>query len=212
MAYGLTPDYGPMIDGEQVESAALETLKLWLPSYVAAKERAMGLAPRTLPLVADAGWAVSTDIDRWPGPVLPSVLLASTGLADKPSRDGKGMYRARFTLGVAVVVSARDARAANRLAKAYTAVLRTCLLQQSTLGGLASGVEWEDEQYDALPSRKSDSLASGQVVLTVEVEDMGTARSGPRGTPPDDPYSGPPAPAPEVQSATATVTPRAIGQ
>lgn len=207
MEYGLAPDVGPMVHAAQVEEAARSTLQAWIPTYLASMERQLGLAPRTLP--PPRSWVVSTEVDRWPEEALPSVLLLSTGLAEEPARDGQGRYRARFALGVAVVVSASDEKATDELAKIYTAAIRTCLLQQHSLGGLALGVDWEDERYDVLPGRSRGPLAAGQVVLSVDVEDVVAARSGPRGTPPDDPYVEPPS-APEVTGATATVVPRPL--
>ena len=204
MAYGLTPDFGPMVHASKVEAAARDTLKLWTPTYVAEMERQLGLAPRTLPLIRS--WITTTDVDQWAEEALPSCLLLSTGLAETPVKDGRGSYRARFALGLALVVPPlTDDAATDELAKVYTAVLRTVLLQQRSLGGFAAGVDWEDERYDVLPTAQR-SLAAGQVVFTVSVDAVVAARTGPRGTPPEDPY-GPPPPAPEVTSATATVAP-----
>lgn len=202
MAYGLTPDIGPMVHAAEVEKAARDTLQTWAPTYAAAMERELGLAPRTLPPIRS--WITSTDVENWAEEALPSALLLSTGLAGPPERDGKGTFRAQWSLGLAIVVPpAGTPKDTDELAKVYTAVLRTCLLQQHSLGGFAAGVDWEDERYDVLPTTSSP-LAAGQVVFTVSVDNVVTSRQGPRGTPPEDPYTVP-APAPEVTSATATV-------
>lgn len=197
-------EFGPMIHAAQVERAARETLQEYLPWYLAAMERDLGLAPRTLPNVRS--WIVSSDVDRWQEEALPSVLLLSTGLAEAPRRDGKGSYSARFALGVAIVATAPKADKADELAKILTAVVRTILVQQGSLGGFAAATDWEDERYDVLPNR-SRSLAAGQIVTSVQVDDVAAVRSGPRGTPPEDPYGTPSGPRPIVQDATATVTP-----
>lgn len=171
--------FGPLVTGSQVEAAALNTLKLWAPEYLAWVARETGRDPDSLTL--PRSWVTSVDTDRWPEEQLPSVMLISTGLTGEPSRDGKGRYTAHFAIGLAVVVSARDRATTDELAKLYTAALRAILLQHQSLGGLAQAVEWVDERYDALPDGKSRrQLAAGQVVFRVQVSNVISGKTGPR--------------------------------
>ena len=201
--------FGPLVTGADVERAALDTLKLWTPEYLAWVERKTGRTPRSLP--APRSWVTASSAERWVEEQLPSVLLLSTGLAEPPRPDGRGIYTATFALGLAVVVSARDAEAVNELAKLYTATYRKLLLDRSSLGGLADGVEWVDERYDALPGdpKRRRQLASGQVVFRVEVPNVVSAGAGPA-TPRTDPYPTPYPDAPQVATADVRVQPEAI--
>ena len=203
--------FGPIVTGADVERAALDTLKLWTPEYLAWVERATGREVGSLP--RPRSWVASISIDRWPEEQLPSVLLLSTGLAEEPARDGRGVYRAKFALGLAVVVSARDRRETDDLAKLYTAALRAALLHNQTLGGLAEAVEWVDERYDALPGdrQRRRQLAAGQAVFRVEVHDVVAVKAGPS-APRQDPY--PPYPDPPLATDVCSVvrpTPLTVG-
>lgn len=179
--------FGPLVTGASVERWAMDTLKLWTPEYLAWIERTTGRVPRSLPV--PRSWVHATGADRWAEESLPSVLLVSTGLADPPMREGKGSYRAKYDLGVAVVVSAKDQAQTDELAKLYTTAFRLILLQHPSLGGHAAAVEWVDERYDALPgSDRRRTLSSGSLVFRVEVRDVAASRGGPM-VPRDDPYS-----------------------
>jgi hypothetical protein len=188
--------FGPWLDGTDVERAALETLQLWTPEYLAWAERATGRTARSLP--EPRSWVTSSDIERWPEETPPTVLVLSTGLAEPPARDGQGLYRATFDLGVAVVVSARTRRETEALAKVYTAALRNALLQHATLGGFAAGIEWVDEEYGVLSGQNRRQLAGGQATFRVDVRDAVASRSGPI-APRPDPYE----PAPDDPTATS---------
>lgn len=201
--------FGNLVTGTDVEAAALSTLKLWAPAYMAWAERSTDRAPGSLP--APRSWVTASGVERWPEEQLPSVLLVSTGLAEPPSLDGSGSYRGTFALGLAVVVAARDRADADALAKLYVATLGAILLHKPSLGGLAAGVEWTDEKYDALPGdpAKRRQLAAGQAVYTVDVRDIRSGRGAGPLTPPDDPQA--PAPDdPTVTSAELEIDPRGV--
>lgn len=169
--------FGPLVTGTEVESAARETLQTWMPDYLAWLERKYDRAEGSL--IAPRSWVSSGDIDRWPEEQLPTILLLSTGVSEEPDRDGSNIYRAKFAMGLAVVVSARDREGTDELAKLYTAACRAILLHHPSLGGLATAVEWVDERYDMLPSRNRRQLAAGQVVFRVAVSNVAKAKVGP---------------------------------
>lgn len=169
--------FGELVTGLDVEEAARSTLALWMPDYLGWLERKYEKA--TGSLMQPRSWVSSGDVDRWPEEQFPSVLLLNTGLSGEPDKDGSGVYRARFALGIAVIVSARDRRVTDELAKLYIAAIRKILLDHPSLGGFARAVEWVDERYDILPSRNRRQLAAGQVVFRVEVGNVATAKMGP---------------------------------
>lgn len=197
------PAFGPFLTGADVERAALATLKLWEPEYLAWAERETGREPRSLPRVRS--WVTSTGIDRWPEQQLPSVLLLSTGIADEPARDGRGSYRAKFSLGLAVVVSARDRAATEELARVYAATFRNLLLKQRLGQDFpCEAMEWAAESWDAIPDPKRQ-LAAGQLVLRADVRDVSTARAPRLLVPREDPYESPYPDGPTVATAGADV-------
>lgn len=200
--------FGPNLLPDAVEQAVIDTGRLWLPEYLAWTERRLGLAPHTLPAVES--WVPTADLTRWPEEQLPSVLVMNTGLAEPPVRHGRD-YTAKFAVGLAVVVSAKDSDSTERLAKHYTALLRAIMLHHPDLGGIADAVEWLDEGYDALPSgTRRRALAAGQCVFRVEVPEVVSMFAGIRSEPRDDPYAGPPPDDPTVAKTTVTVSPERL--
>lgn len=176
---------GPLVNGRDVELAALAVLKRWAGTYLAEAERQTGRTAGSLPRIR--GWCTAADFEKWPEDQLPCVLLVSPGLAEEPLADGRGHYRAKFSLGVAVIVSTAYMDATAELAKLYTACCRAVILQHQSLEGFAAGVEWVDESYADLESIDTRSLGAGQAVFAVEVDGIARRWNGPKtpGEPPD---------------------------
>jgi hypothetical protein len=156
---------GTIVTGRDVELAVLRFLKRWAGAYLAECERQRGFAPGALPRIRT--WTIANEFETWPEDQLPCLLLVSPGLAEAPMPDGAGVYRAKFTLGLAVIVSARTGDETAALAKLYCAAMRAAILQHQSLEGFATGVEWIDENYDArrslrLKSRALPDVGTGQ--------------------------------------------------
>lgn len=179
---------GNIVTGRDVELAVLKFLKRWAGAYIAECERQRGLAPGALPRIRT--WTVANEFETWPEDQLPCLLLVSPGLAEAPMPDGAGVYRAKFTLGLAVIVSARTGDETAALAKLYCAGMRAAILQHQSLEGFATGVEWIDENYDDIPSIDNRSLGAGQAIFAVEISGFARRWNGPT-TPPHDPAEPP---------------------
>lgn len=179
-------EVGPVVTGRDVELAALRTLKRWSSAYLTDAEIKLGRTPGSLPRIR--AWTTAPDFEKWPEDQLPAVLLLSPGLAEAPNMDGRGAYRAQFSLGVAAIVSTAKMEQTAALAKLYCAVLRTCLIQKQSLEGFAAGVTWLDENYDDLPSIDDRSLGAGQAIFAVQVDNVSQRWNGPAtpGEPPPD--------------------------
>jgi hypothetical protein len=177
MTVAFGSEVGAVVTGRDVELAALALLQRWSGTYLAEMERQSGRAPASLPRVR--GWATAADFETWPEDQVPRVLLVSPGLLGPPMADGNGTYRATWSLGLGVVVSAASMDETMVLAKLYTAALRVCLLQHQSLEGFAAGVEWLDESYDDLPSIDTRSLGAGQAIFAVTVDDVSRRWGGP---------------------------------
>jgi hypothetical protein len=143
-------EIGPMISAYDVERAALDTLRKWIDTYLGEAEAQHGRARNSLP--RPRSYTTSNSFDKWPEDQLPCVLLVSPGILEPPQARGDGAIFAVFSLGVAAIVSTAQMADTEELAKLYVCALRTCLIQQRSLGGCESGTEWLDETYDDLPS------------------------------------------------------------
>jgi hypothetical protein len=161
-------------------------------------ERQTARPPGSLPRAR--AWTTSPDFETWPEDQIPRVLIVSPGLLQPPASDGPGNYRATWSLGIGVIVSARTMDETMELAKLYCAALRACMLQHQSLEGFAAGVEWLDENYDDLPSIDTRSLGAGQAIFAVQVDDVSRRWGGP--TSPD---SEPPEPDTTPLSTDPTV-------
>jgi hypothetical protein len=174
-AFGST--IGPIVSARDVEAAALATLKKWSSTYLGEAEDQHGRDRGALPRLRS--YTTTNSFDKWPEDQLPCALLVCPGLAEPPKAEGNGHYRAVFAVGLAVIVSARTEVETEALAKLYVAALRTCLIQQPSLGGFAAGLDWLDESYDDLPSEDLRSLGAGQAIFAVHVNDLSRRYSGP---------------------------------
>lgn len=200
-----TQAIGPIVTGRDVELAVMRFLKRWSGTYLAECERQGGFAPAALPRIRS--WTTSPDFETWPEDQIPCVLLVSPGLAEAPLADGSGVYRVKFTLGIAVIVSTAKMDETARLGKLYVAAMRAAILQHQSLEGFASGIEWLDENYDDLPSIDDRSLGAGQAVFAVEVDGFARRWNGPK-TPeePPDPDTDPLPEDPDARRVVVDVT------
>lgn len=174
----MTSIFGQIVDADQVEAAVLETLRKWLPTYLAEIERQRGITPPgSLP--RPRSWTVASSLDKWPDHPLPAVFAVSPGLAEEPLRTSRGGYRAPWGVGVAAVVSAKDRAASRRLAAMYGAAIRTCLLQHRSLAGFATGLDWIDEDLDNAPPEQARTLAIAQELFVVTVDRVLDPAAGP---------------------------------
>jgi len=193
--------FGKIVTAAHVEAAAIATLQDWLPTYLAEIERQTGRDPESLPMVR--GWSTSRELRKWPEDQLPAAVVVSPGIIGEPRKGGE-YWNARWLLGIAVVVSARDQEATNSLAKLYAGAVRSALLQHPSLGGVATGIDWQTERNNEIGAEDERSLASCQVIFEVEVHEVSGAERYGLGEPPADPYDPDPT-WPEVETTEITV-------
>jgi hypothetical protein len=177
-----------IITRQEVEQAAMITLQTWLDTYLAEVERQKGLAVRSLP--RPRSWMRRNEFEHWPEDQIPSIIVISPGIAEPPTGTGSGAFRANWLLGVAVVAEGQQTNNTRDLVGYYTAAIRALIIQRPSLGGFAMGVTWTDERYDDISDTEiGRTLASGQVVFQVTVENIVSTKAGPLtpDTPPVDP-------------------------
>lgn len=181
--------FGDIVSRNQVETAVIETLHAWLPTYIAEVQRQTPGWDEALNIPQPRSFTSSNEFHKWPDDQLPCIVVICPGLRGTPVREGRGSYRARFAVGVAAVVTAAQPKMTRQIADMYAAAIRACLVQRPSLGGFASAVIWEDETTSDMPTSETRSVSSGQVIFTVEVEGVTTAQAGPTSVtvPPEDP-------------------------
>lgn len=169
----------------QIAEAARDQLKLWLPAYLAEIERQQGLPAESLPRIRS--FTTRTQTTKWAENQTPACVIVCPGLSGPPARDGAGVWRSSWGLGVAVVTSGNSQESVIQNSSYYGAAVRACLLQQQPLPGLDGRIGWLDEDYAEVPESQSRSLAAARVEFQVLIPHMVCDMAGPV-LPPDDPY------------------------
>lgn len=176
-----SPDqWGFIKTGTDLENAARNTLRTWVPTYLREIELQKELGTSgVLPL--PQSYLVAEELDQQQGNELPAIVLLSPGLSgNRPMQEGDGTIRAYFHLGIGVLVAANNSENTKRMVRLYTAVVRAIMLQKQSLGDFANGVTWLDESYDdKFPFPDNLTISAGQVLFEVDVPDVTNRFGGP---------------------------------
>lgn len=173
--------FGRAISDDLVEDAVLDVLKRGLPTYLGEIENQRGLTrgfyqrPKT--------YEVKSEVEKLPEEQVPMILVVSTGLTGRPVKDGRGLYRVPWYIGVAGIVSADNKTNTRRMAYRYAAAIRTLLVNFQTLNnaldGSVRGVEWVDGRNNEIPPDGDRTLWLSRQVFEVEVGNVLDQSSGP---------------------------------
>lgn len=170
-----------MVSAAQIEHAALDIIKEWIPDYLEEYENAMGWRKGTLPIPENYMNRNSFDIDA--GEDIPKVIAISPGLQGQPIMSGGNQYRAIWQLGIGVAHAHEDEEVANEMIKAYGTVIHKLLTDKQTLGGFPgiAQIDWVGETFDDLNIPNQLKLFMGaSEFFTVDVDNVMTARHGPK--------------------------------
>lgn len=198
--------FGNLTSRADLEAAVKSVIINWIDTYLAEVERQRGL---TVPFYSRPRSITTTNhFAKWDEDQLPAIVIISNGFSAPPKKKGDGTYNTWWGLGVAVVVSAVDEQETRDMASDYTLALLAIFAQRQSLNGFANGIEIADVNFDDIDDGDRRSLASGQIIMSVEVDDVVQANVGPSvPTPPvwtpDDPPVNPEAPFPDWPIATS---------
>lgn len=140
--------FGQVIDGDDVEAAAIAHLKAWMPTYVAEvvrqKDPTKKLWPKGVAAVAEYALVHAAN-ENWPEDRLPMLLFFSPGLADEPVAREDGLTDATYQLTVTSITSGFDTADAKRLGRVYSSAAMMALMQHPALGEFgAAHIRWTD--------------------------------------------------------------------
>lgn len=187
--------FGRIISDDQIENAVVDTLRKWMPTYLAEVERQRDLQPGFYQRPADSSYILHTDFDKWPEEMLPVVEVISPGVDDDPPRKGAGTYHANFMIGVICIVSASGQVESRRYAHRMGAAVRAILTQKASLDQQLDesvyGTAWLGERNNELPSDSERSIWAIRQLFLVQVSTV-LERGGPINP---DPLPDPEAPA-----------------
>jgi len=136
--------FGSIRHGGHVEQAVIDTLRLWMPTYLREAERQSNRAQGVL--LAPRSYTTTPDRrpvpERYPGSTLPAVIVAATG-APRGRRAGQGQVTLEWQFGVAVVVSAATEETTRELAHLYGWCCAAIVEHHPSLGGVVSDAGME---------------------------------------------------------------------
>lgn len=178
--------YGPIPTRIQIADAAIEVLRAWLPAYLAEIERQQDLPAESLPRIRS--FTTRTQTTKWAEDQTPACVVVCPGLAGPPQRDGQGIWRSSWGLGVAVVTSGNSQESVIANSGFYGAAVRACLLQKQPLPKLDGRLGWLDEDYAEIPESQSRSLSAARIEFEVLIPHTVDDMAGPAGLPPENPY------------------------
>jgi hypothetical protein len=181
--------FGNIFVGVQLDGAVISTLKSWMPTYLREIEQQLGWTDSPIPDIRL--WTTRNEFTQFPADQMPMCVVVSVGLTGAPTKEGDGTYSGQFSLAVGFAAAGRDADTSKALATIYGAAGRAILLHKSGLGGLAEGVQWEDESYDDLVTEDERVVRACYNIYRVDVDNIVTKGAGPATPTPPDPVNQP---------------------
>jgi len=179
------------ISATDVTNGVLDTLRAWLPVYIAEQERLEGRPARQLAQPRAYVSGADTAVLR-PEDAFPCVAVTSPGFASNPVRSRWDTFHVTFGVAAGVFIVGSDREQTQDTLRSYVAAIRFCLLQKGVTG-IEATVDLTDETYDLVPGQRVRSLAGGETGLSVMVENavvLGEEIFHDQ-PPPDDPYEEP---------------------
>lgn len=175
--------FGTVIDGLDISIALKATVKLWQRTYLDAIARKYGLTtPGNLsPLPTIRSYPDSLDPSKYPEDQLPSLICVVPGTSAPPRRTGDG-WITDWTVGVGVIVTAKDKDSSRALADYYAQAVRALIEQHPSLGtDFVTGTDWLSKRSDNLPIRSEDmrTLGAAFMAFSVQTQEVGTRFQGP---------------------------------
>jgi hypothetical protein len=114
-------NFGSLISFADVEAKVLAHYKLWMETWLSARERHVGLPVKTI--ARPRSYIVKQTFTALPGEEqTPIVIAVSDGFASEPERRGSGEHIALFRFGIAVMCSGSNG-ASRQLCGHYQAAI-----------------------------------------------------------------------------------------
>jgi hypothetical protein len=135
--------FGPVYGGHTVQEAFYNTLQTWLPTYIAEFNRALGSEVLVIPFE----YRHRPEYRTLPKNSSAAILVTVPGTAGQPEIFQNNV-RAHFHVDVMVYIyGSTNWQETEALTQAYAACLRTCMVQNRSLGGIAETTIWLGEEY-----------------------------------------------------------------
>lgn len=160
-------------------SSANALLEKYFPLYIKKMEQRTGLKSGTLK--APTNYAQRTSFSLVPGETLPKVIVLIPGLIGAPLKNGRGVYRATWRMGVGVAVVGNSEMEAYLHSTLYGAIIRMIFVHHPGILGASQNTTFIDESYDELPTAsESQKFRGASVWFAVDVDNVVQVARGPQ--------------------------------
>jgi len=157
--------FGPLLAFTDVEELVLAHYKHYLPMWLAARERKVGITPGSI--ARPRSYITKQLFTALPGQErTPIVIAVSPGFTTEPERRGTGVYNGLFGFGIAAVVMGNENVKARELAGHYqAALLGVALKHQAVADGAVRLSEFRDLNIEDI-----DEEAAGRSLAAVRMD------------------------------------------
>lgn len=171
--------WGPMVTSIDVDEAVLDTLRIWLPTYMTKIEEERGLDHNTLTRPKPGQFDNVIDDDEFPDVNLPAVIVTTAQTEGEPQQDGNGNYYAAWNVVVSAIVRGRSKKETRNLASWFEGSVRRALVQQGT--DLSGELKWRGSNVAPVTDStdRGRSLAAGMGHYVVLVDNVVQEGVGP---------------------------------
>jgi len=169
--------FGSQVATIDVEEAVLSTLRIWIPEWLAATERARGILRETLTRPpAERSYHGGDDFDSWREDQMPEYITVVK--ADSLERNASAGYTVAYDVEIACVLIEQDEEEARTQISLHGAALMF-LVQQPTLGGLAERLVMTKAPTPEFPIPDNRRIARTTASFTVWVSTVVEESAGP---------------------------------
>jgi hypothetical protein len=123
-------EYGPLLLSTDLDQAATDVLKTWMPTYLMRFEEERHLAIGSLPRPQRRSYQTVLDDDEFPDQTLPGIFVTSSGTTTVPVKDADGNYYGAWTLNISAVARGQTPSHARVLSSYYEGCIRRIMLHQ----------------------------------------------------------------------------------
>lgn len=201
--------FGPLVVETDVDVAVIETLKVWLPTYLRQVELERDLTAGFLKRPKPSSFANTLEDDEFKDHPFPAIIVTTAQTAGRPTKDGNGNHYAAWNVVVSSITRGRTPPETRALAALYSGCVRRLLVQQEALGGLAGAIDWVASNVAPVADVTGSGryLAAGINQFSVYIDEVVQSGVGPLEPEPDDsPYPPSDPDDPEPYNPLALVT------
>lgn len=178
---------GPIVLSSDVESAIRDTMKQWVPFYLADIDAQQGRARGTTK--APRTWDIASDnATRWLEETPPSLLVACPGTIGEPQLHGdNATYGCWWQGNIGIAVGGATEAGSRALAGRHAGAVTYVLAQQGDMGGLAQITRWSGSRTDV--AGRDRSVVACEIAFRLYVETVVATRGLIPRDLPDDPIT-----------------------